>query len=120
MGTEELPRMLKAAQKKDKNVTIEKFQEKEPLKRDLTKNDIAWMRLWFDKNYHTTVKWRKGGAQPDKIKTKLETRRTIDFIFYNNKIKQKAILSVPHYDEVEKRTNGLGLPSWQYPSDHFM
>merc|ERR1712096_182004 len=73
-----------------------------------------------DKGHHSTVKWRKGGGQPAKIKPKLETKRTIDFIFHSKAIEKKATLSIPHYDEVIAGSKGLGLPCWKYPSDHFM
>lgn len=62
------------------------------------------------------VKWRRGGTQKEKI---LQTKETIDFIFSRG-LKCIGTLALPTVDDVEKKTEGLGLPCWQYPSDHFM
>jgi len=66
----------------------------------------------------STVKKRKGGDQPNKVGK--EKNHTIDFIFYSQAWKCVGTLGIPHKDHVLKETNGLGMPCWRYPSDHFM
>merc|ERR1712139_270102 len=87
-------------------------------KRHLNLMDLVWMRYFYDLDYHTTEKWRMGGAQFDKIKNKMDTRRTIDFIFHTKQLKRVQNLSLPSFNTVMKRTGGRGLPAWAYPSDH--
>merc|ERR1712098_815454 len=72
-----------------------------------------------EKERFSCVKMRKGGNQSDKVgKVK---NHTIDYIFYSKDgFKPKAHLEIPKKDEVLAATNGLGLPCWKYPSDHFM
>jgi len=72
-----------------------------------------------DKNgRHSAVKQRKAGDQPSKIGP--IDQHTIDFIFTDFNLEADAILSIPKFKEVEKQTNGMYLPHWKYPSDHFM
>lgn len=69
---------------------------------------------------YSAVKWRIGGAQPNKIENTPETQ-TIDFIFHSSKyFKTVGTLSIPDYDTVLKRSDELCNPCWRYPSDHFM
>jgi len=62
----------------------------------------------------TTCKWRKGGAQKDKLGVK---KQTIDFIFYSEGDWQvRRTLDVPPAEKLEH----LKMPGWKYPSDHFL
>lgn len=76
-----------------------------------------------DGEHPSTWKWRKGGEQIKKIIDRLDgdKPRTIDSIFYSRaSFTQLGKLSLPHRDEIQRRTHGLVLPSPQYPSDHLM
>merc|ERR1712098_538349 len=65
----------------------------------------------------TTYKWRKGGDQPKKIGI---NKQTIDFIHYSEAHwKVHRVMGHPTAEEVEKTSEGILLPNWRYPSDHF-
>merc|ERR1712139_372212 len=72
-------------------------------------------------NRDTALKRRKGGQQPGKVcKT---DDHTIDFIFFAKKyFKIRGRIQIPTFGEVSTATGGenMLLPSWCYPSDHFM
>jgi len=82
-----------------------------------------------DNRYHTvnrkppthpsSVKWRKGGEQLEKIRNEMDIKHTIDYIFFNKWVKALDTLTIPSFKTVRKTTKGLGLPSFQYGSDHF-
>merc|ERR1711964_54051 len=60
-------------------------------------------------------KYRKGGNQKEKIK---KVDQTIDYI-YQRGFTVTQTLSIPTLAEVINDTNGMRLPSWKMPSDHF-
>merc|ERR1712139_230306 len=82
------------------------------------------------KKFPTTIKWRMGGTQWEKIADEIDIQRIIDYIFYNKDLKESAeegcwlecvdTLSTPDAETIRKATNDRGLPSMQYPSDHLM
>lgn len=78
----------------------------------------AYRKEYDESGHHSATKERRAGDQPEKIG--LIDKHTIDFIFHSSGFKATGLLSIPHFDTVNRITNGQLLPCPQYPSDHFM
>jgi len=70
-----------------------------------------------DDDHVSSLKWRRGGDQPTKLK---EIDQTIDFCFYSYADWIcHGLLSLPSVSDVLHKSRGARMPYWNYPSDHF-